>query len=303
MKATVKKIVTLGITLNDAQRKRLLSIGELVVKDNPTSVKDFLDKTQGADVIFSNGNFLLDSLPSLRNVFITYPYIELGAFDSEELKSRGVLIANAQGGNRDSIVEWVLYMTLSLFRKFAPLVRATENVPLQLQQSLHGKRVLIVGHGSIGSQVGVVCKAFGMDVQFFDRGQNLMERSSNADLVIDALNCNSTSRNLLDASFFSQLKRGCYFISFARVYTYDLDGLLHAMDEGIVAGAAVDCDPETFGDTTNAYYQKLLSNPNVLVTPHIAFSTEQAVANGREIALRNIECFLAGKPQNIVYKQ
>ena len=98
-------------------------------------------------------------------------------------------------------------------------------------------------------------------------------------------------------------KKGVYYISFVRPYTYDLDGLLKSIDRGIVGGAAIDCDPEKFGDTTNEFYKKALSNPKVLVTPHIAFSTKQAIVNGAEIAVKNIEAFVAGKPQNILTKK
>ena len=299
----MKRIITLGINLNDDQKKRLAVIGKLEMVGSPTSVEDFLNKVKNADVVYSNGDYLLESLPKLKNVFVTYPYVELGVFNAEELEKNGVLVANAQGGNRDSIVEWTMYMVISLFRKFAPRVRATESFPLELQQSLHGKKVLIVGHGSIGSQIGVLCKAFGMDVTFFERGDDLTSCSKGADLIINALNCNSTSKNLLDESFFMNLRKGCYYLTFARPYTYDIDGLIKSIDAGIVAGAAIDCDPEKFGDTTNRFYQKALSNPKIVVTPHIAFSTEQAVANGREIAIRNIELFLKGKPQNILRKK
>ncbi len=303
MENKMKKIVTLGINLNDDYKKRLESIGELEVLEAPESVEDFLDKAEGADVVYSNGNFLLDSLPKLKNVFVTYPYVELGVFNSEELEKNGVLVANSQGGNRDSIVEWVMYMILSLFRKFAPMVRATENLPVELQESLVGKNVLIVGHGSIGSQAGVLCQAFGMKVTFFERGDDLASSSKKADLIINALNCNSSSQNLLDETFFMNLKKGSYYLTFSRPYTYDLDGLIKSIDAEIVAGAAIDCDPEKFGDTTNEFYQKALSNSKILVTPHIAFSTKQAVANGGEIAIQNIESFLKGKLRNILRKK
>ena len=75
-----------------------------------------------------------------------------------------------------------------------------------------------------------------------------------------------------------------------------------AIDKGIVGGAAIDCDPEKFGDTTNDFYKKALSNSKVLVTPHIAFSTKQAIANGAEIAVQNIEAYIGKKPQNILTK-
>ena len=78
----------------------------------------------------------------------------------------------------------------------------------------------------------------------------------------------------------TSLKKGCFYITFVRPYTYDVDGLIKAINNGIVAGAAIDCDPEGFGDTKNEFYQKALSNSKILVTPHIAFSTIQAVTNG-----------------------
>jgi len=142
-----------------------------------------------------------------------------------------------------------------------------------------------------------------MEVTFFERGDNLTSCSKDANLVINALNCNSTSRNLLDQPFFMNLRNSCYFITFVRPYTYDIDGLIKAIDNGIVAGAAIDCDPESFGDTKNKFYQKAMSNSKILVTPHIAFSTKQASANGREIAIQNIESFLTGKPKNILRKK
>lgn len=296
------KIIVLGANLKDDQKVRLEALGEVKYLPSPSSSEELLKQAEGANVLYSDGAFLLDSLPKLKNIFVTYPYVELGVFNSEELKENGVLVANSQGGNRPSIIEWVMFMVLSLFRKFTPMVRATENFPVELQETLVGKKVVIVGKGSIGTKIAVPCEAFGMEVSFFERGDNLQEKTSDADLVINALNCNSTSKNLLDEKFFMSLKKGAYYITFVRPYTYDLDGLLKSIDGGIVAGAAIDCDPEKFGDTTNKFYQKALSNPKVLVTPHIAFSTKQAIANGAEIAVQNIEAFVAGKPQNVLTK-
>ncbi len=299
----MKKIITLGIDLNNEHKKRLEAIWELEAFDDVVSVEDFLEKTKNADVIYSDGDYLLESLPELKNVFVTYPYVELGVFNSEELEKNWVFVANSQGGNRDSIVEWVMYMILSLFRKFAPRIRTNESFPFELQESLQSKNVIIIGNGSIGSQIGILCKAFWMKVIFFERDDDLKIVSQNADLVINALNCNSTSKNLLDENFFMDLKKWCYFISFVRPYTYDVDGLINSINNWIIAGAAIDCDPEDFGDTTNEFYKKALSNPKILVTPHIAFSTKQASLKWREIAIQNIESFLKGEPRNILRKK
>ncbi len=68
----MKKIVALGINLKDDHKNRLEAIGELKILESPTSVEDFLNKAKNADVIYSNGAYLLDSLPKLKNVFVTY---------------------------------------------------------------------------------------------------------------------------------------------------------------------------------------------------------------------------------------
>jgi len=299
----MKKIITLGITLKDEHMKRLQAQWDVEVLDGPESVEDFLHKTANADVIYSNGDYLLESLPKLKDVFVVYPYVELGAFNSEELEKNNVFVANSQGWNRNSIIERVMYMTLALFRNFIPKVRTTENIPFALEESLDKKKVLIIGHGNIGSQIGSVCEAFGMEVIFFERGDNVLSKSEGADLIINALNCNTSTKNLLNEWFFMNVKKGAYYITFVRPYTYDIDGLIKAIDTGIIAGVAIDCDPEEYGDTTNEFYMKALGNPKILVTPHIAFATKQASENGREIAIQNIEAFCSGTPKNIVRKK
>lgn len=141
-----------------------------------------------------------------------------------------------------------------------------------------------------------------MDVDYFTREDDLRKKSSGADLVINALNCNSSSKNLLKKDFFLSLKPGSYYMSFARQHTYDLQGMITSLDADILAGAGIDCDPETPYDTTNDFYQTCISHEKVLVTPHIAFATKEAGANSRETVIRNVEAYLGGKLQNILTK-
>jgi glycerate dehydrogenase len=298
----MKKIVVLGPTPTDNQKKRLETLGTVTYLPGPSSAEELIKQSEGADILLSEKPFLFESLPKLKNIFVAFPFVELGEFNTDELKVNKVFLANAQGGNRASIIEWVMFMTISLFRKFTPLVRATEDQPFALQESLEGKKVLIIGKGNIGTKIAIPCEAFGMIVTFYERGDDLLAKSKDVDVVINALNTNSSSKNLLNEEFFMSLKRGTYFVSFVRQHTYDLHALIKSINAGIVGGAAIDCDPEKFGDTTNDFYKTCLSNEKILVTPHVAFSTKQAMANGIEIAVQNIEAFVAGKPQNILKK-
>lgn len=298
----MKKIIVFGVAFSDLQKKRLEKLGKVEYEPSPASSKELVTKAEGFDVICSDGTYLLDSLPKLKNVFVTYPYIELGAFDSKELKKNKVYVANTQGSSRETIAEWAMFMVLALFRQFIPLVRTKKQPEFSLYESLVGKKILIVGKGNIGIRIGDLCSAFDAKVSYFNRGDNLLKKSSDSDMVINCLNCNSSTKNLLNEKFFMSLKKGAYFVSFVRYYTYDIDGLIRAINKGVVAGAAIDCDPEEVFDAKNAFYKKALSNPKILVTPHVAFSSTFASANGKEFAVENIESYCKGHPKRILTK-
>jgi len=298
----MKIVVIGGWDLREDQKARLAKAGNVNYVNDPGSPEAWLKAVEGADAVMSDGDYLYNNLYNLKNTFVTYPYIEMGDFDTDKLAASGVQIANAQGGNRPSIVEWTMFMVLCLFRKLNEAVNVTEYEFLRTQ-SLVDKNVLIVGHGSIGSEIGRRCEAFGMKVDYFERGQDLADKTNGKNLLINCLNVNTSSKNLLDENFFMSLPKDSYYITFARPWTYDVEGMIKSLNGDILAGAAIDCDPEPLGDTTNDFYQKLLKQNKVLVTPHIAGATEQASANGTEVAVRNIETFAAGKPQNVLHKK
>lgn len=299
----MKKIALDGdFNFNDKQLARLNAIGQVVKLDEAQTDEEWLTKTKRYDVICTWGDHVLANLNKLENVLVTYPYTELGSFNSDELAKNNVYIANAQGGNRKSIVEWTVFMVLSLYRQFPTFLRTTTQYPFTSTESIEGKTALIVGHGTIGTEIGDRLSAFGVVVDYFNRGDDLATKSKDADLVVNALNCNPSSQNLLNAEYFSQMKKGAFYVTFARPYTYDVDGLIKAIDDGVVAGAAIDCDPEPLFDISNDFYKKCLSNEKILVTPHVAGVTKQASINGLEIMVQNVEAYLKGEPQNILVK-
>ena len=89
-----------------------------------------------------------------------------------------------------------------------------------------------------------------------------------------------------------------------RPHTFDVKALLEALDDGILAGAAIDCDPQTPFDTANAYYRTLAAHEKVLATPHVAFATTQAERQSLETVVKNVEAFANGGPQrNVLVKR
>ncbi|MFY9227947.1 MAG: NAD(P)-dependent oxidoreductase [Candidatus Microsaccharimonas sp.] len=299
----MKKIALDGdFNFSDEQLARLNAVGQVEKLDEVQTDDEWLTKTKGYDVICTWGDHVLANLNKLENVLVTYPYTELGSFNSDELAKKNVYVANAQGGNKKSIVEWTVFMVLSLYRQFPTFLRTTTQYPFTSTESIEGKNALIVGHGTIGTEIGERLSAFGVIVDYFNRGDDLAAKSKDADIIVNALNCNPSSENLLDADFFSRMKKGAFYVTFARPYTYDIDGLMKAINDGVVAGAAIDCDPEPLFDISNDFYKKCLSNEKILVTPHVAGVTKQASINGLEIMMQNVESYLNGKPQNVLSK-
>lgn len=92
----MKKIIVFGVNFSEEQKARLNALGEVSYVSSPENSEELISKAKGFDVVCSDGSCLFDSLPKLNNVFVTYPYIELGPFNSEELKKNGVLVANTQ---------------------------------------------------------------------------------------------------------------------------------------------------------------------------------------------------------------
>jgi phosphoglycerate dehydrogenase-like enzyme len=300
----MKKITIIGnFPFDEQQNLRLKFLGDIKTIGTPQSAEEWTNVSRESDVIISDGSGLLENLNNLQDVFVTYPYVELGNFDSKKLAENNVYVANARGGNRSAIVELVIFQILSIFRKFPSMINVVRDIPLEFNDSLASKKVLIVGKGNIGQKIGQILTSFDMDVDYFCRGDNLIEKGSKADLIVNALSSTSTSKNLLNEEFFMSLKKGSYFVSFVRHYTFDIDGVIKSLDNNILKSAAIDCDPEQMGNTTNPFYQKILNHDKILATPHIAFTAKEAITNSREIVVKNVEAFCNGEPINILSKQ
>lgn len=298
------KIVVLKDSPLDADSiARLEKLGELIVYDTlPESYDDWLSKCEDADIICSGKFGLKQRYHKLKNVFISLPFVGVGFFDKEILKNNNIFVSNSPGANKDAVSEWIIYMILNLFREFYDVVNIKDNPGRKpkITRSVFGKKAYILGKGNIGTKVGTVCTALGMDVNFFTRGDNLFESVKDADVVINCLTTNETTLNLLDEKFFFSLKKGSYFVNVCDYVIYDIDALIKALDEGHIAKAAIDAMGIQVGDTDEAFYQKIVKHEKILATPHIAWAADRSAEQGTKIMIDNIEAWLNKKPINLI---
>lgn len=220
--------------------------------------------------------------------------IGVNQVDLKYAKQQGVAVFNAPYSNTRSVAELVIGLSILLIRRIVDKNKAAhEGVWLKDAKGsyeMRGKTLGIVGYGNIGTQVSVLAEALGMHVIFYDTitklplgnavaKKSLKDLVSQADVVTLHVPETDATKNLINKNIIKHFKKGSILINYARGEVVDLDALAKALAEGAMSGAAVDVypwEPEKNGDKFTTPLQGL---PNVILTPHIGGSTEEAQQN------------------------
>jgi len=206
----------------------------------------------------------------------------------------GVAVFNAPYSNTRSVAELVMGAAIMLIRRI-PDKSTAAHKGIWMKEAkgsyeLRGKTLGIIGYGNIGSQVSVLAEALGMKVIFYDVEtklplgnamdmKTLKDVLSNSDVVTLHVPETPQTKNLINRKNLKYCKDGAIIINYARGQVIDLDALALSIETGQIAGAAIDVypvEPEKNGDLFQSPLQGL---PNVILTPHIGGSTEEAQQN------------------------
>jgi D-3-phosphoglycerate dehydrogenase len=214
--------------------------------------------------------------------------------DIKEATKKGVAVFNAPYSNTRSVAELVIGASIILIRKIVDKNRAAhEGIWLKDASGsfeLRGKTLGIIGYGNIGSQLSVLAEGLGMKVIFYDvetklplgnaeDRKTLKELLSQSDIITLHVPEIESTKNLINKNNLKFFKKGSILINYARGEVVDLDALAKSIKDGTVGGAAIDVfpwEPEKNGDKFTSPLQGL---SNVLLTPHIGGSTQEAQQN------------------------
>lgn len=299
-----KIVVTNPMGFTNDQRTRLEKLGEIRFHDShPSTPEEWLYRCQDYKIICSWMFGLREKYSELKNVFISVPFVGVSSFaDPAILKTNNITICNSPGCNRHAVSEWIIYMILTTMRQLGKYVNTTENVTIPLPTpsiGLAGKNITILGKGNVGKRVGTICEALEMNVTYFTRGDNLLNTVKNADVIVDALSSNPSTKGLLNKEFFASVKKGAVFISVTVDTIVDIDAMLSALDHGQLSFVAHDVMNAKPGDTTDVLYEKLRNHPRVNATPHISAFNDVTTKIGNDMMIDNVEAWLKGKPINV----
>ncbi|MFC0820185.1 phosphoglycerate dehydrogenase [Moraxella marmotae] len=212
----------------------------------------------------------------------------------------GIPVFNAPYSNTRSVAELVLAETIMLMRgvpeKNAVVHRGGWNKSAKDSYEVRGKTMGIVGYGSIGSQLSVLAESLGMNVIYHDvvtklplgnavQVSSLDELLAKADVVTLHVPDLPSTRNMITAKELSQMKDGAFFINAARGGCVDIDALAAALANKKILGAAIDVFPKEPKSADEEFESPLRAFDNVILTPHVGGSTQEAQANiGLEVA-------------------
>jgi len=228
--------------------------------------------------------------------------IGVNQVDLSSATKNGVVVFNAPYSNTRSVAELVMGASIMLIRRIPDKNRAAHE-GLWMKESkgsyeLRGKTLGIIGYGNIGSQVSVLAEALGMKVLFYDietklplgnaeDAKSLKVLLKKADVVTLHVPDTPHTKNLINKTNLKYFKKGSILINYARGEVVDLEALAATITSGQISGAAIDVypwEPEKNGDKFETPLQNI---PNVILTPHIGGSTEEAQQNiGEDVSLK-----------------
>ena len=231
--------------------------------------------------------------------------IGVNQVDLDAARQMGIVVFNAPYSNTRSVAELVIGASIMLIRRIPDKNKAAHDGIWMKEASrsfeLRGKTLGIIGYGNIGSQVSVLAEALGMRVLFYDietklplgnavDGKSLKEVLAKSDVVTLHVPETAQTKNLIGKAQLKFCKKGAILINYARGEVVDLDALRKEILSGQIGGAAVDVfpwEPEKNGDRFETPLQDL---PNVILTPHIGGSTEEAQANiGEDVSQKMLQ--------------
>lgn len=315
-----EKIVFLDsstVDFGDIDFSSIEKLGELTCY-NVTSPEQTALRCREATIVITNKVvFDADTLSQCGNLrMIAQAATGYNNIDIAEAKKRNITVANVPGYSTRTVAQLTLTFILALSTNLVRYNNAAHDGSWSRSDvftlgtfpfsDIEGKSIGIMGLGAIGREVARLCAAFGMNVSALDRGNGnpsdqfrrlkLRDFAKESDFISIHMPLTDYSRHLVDEEFLSRMKKSAFLINMARGPIVDPSALRHALEQGSIAGAAIDVMEKEPPDENDP----LLKAPNLIVTPHIAWASIESRKRLVGEVAENIKAFINGTKRNIV---
>ncbi len=267
--------------------KGALDEDELIEKIKEVSILGLRSKTNLTKKVLDHPN-------AARLMCVGAFCIGTNQIDLLECENRGIAVFNAPYSNTRSVVELsiglMVMLTRDIFDKSNKMHAGIWDKSATNSYEIRGKKIGLVGYGNIGTQISVIAEALGLEVYFYDavdklalgnakKCKTLKELFGLADFVSLHVDGRKSNLNMIGAQEFSWMKDNVIFLNLSRGHVVDIASLVLAIKSGKVWGAAMDVFPQEPKTNDEEFLSELRGLPNVILSPHIGGSTEEAQAN------------------------
>jgi len=267
--------------------KGALDEAELIEKIKDVSILGLRSKTNLTKKVLEHPN-------AARLMCVGAFCIGTNQVDLTECEKRGIAVFNAPYSNTRSVVELsiglMVMLTRDIFEKSNKMHAGVWDKSATNSYEIRGKKLGLVGYGNIGTQISVIAEALGLEVYFYDtvdklalgnakKSNSLKELLSLSDFVSLHVDGRKANTNIIGREQFSWMKDNVIFLNLSRGHVVEIPALVEALKSGKVWGAAVDVFPYEPKTNEEEFINELRGLRNVILTPHIGGSTEEAQAN------------------------
>ena len=278
-----------------------------------TDIPTLINQAKDADaMILANMPMPGEVIRSCENLkFIDVAFTGVDHVDLAAAKEKSIAVSNASGYSNEAVAELVLGMALNILRNISAVearCRAGQTKDGLVGNELKGKTVGIIGFGKIGSRSAQLFHAFGCKIlaqsrSYKENAPEYVTQVSQEELLkqsdIVVLHCplNDSTRGMINAEKLALMKKSAILINVARGPVVVSQDLADALNNGTIAAAGVDVfDKEPPLDLADP----LLNCKNCLVTPHVAFASQESMSLRAEIVFENLACWMKGQQQNVI---
>lgn len=314
MKVVIMEDLGISKEALDELKKPLEARGCLFSEyERTTDPAVLIDQARDADaMILANMPMpaeVINACDELKFIDIAFTGVDHVAM--EAARARKIQVSNASGYSNEAVAELAVGLAIGLMRKIPQTesrCRSGQTKAGLVGGELKGKNIGIIGLGNIGKRSAELFHAFGARIMACSRSvhtdypeyitQVTMDRLlEESDIVVLHCPLNDSTRGMINKSSLEKMKQGAYLINLARGPVVTALDLADALNNGVIAGAAIDVfDKEPPLDDS----EPLLTAQNTILTPHIAFASHESMQLRAEIVFGNLESWLDGAPENIV---
>jgi glycerate dehydrogenase len=297
--------------MTEEQKNRLASLGELQYWDVGVGDPAIVDYVKGAEILVITPRAPVDVTPYLEGCrLIAVQATGVDAFNLEACRKLGITVCNVPAFSTDAVAEHAFALLLAAAKRLEegrPLLRsgAWNTALAYYTLGLKGSTLGLFGCGQIGLRVAEIARVFGMRViatvrdpekQRSVEAVGFDELLGESDFLVLAAPATPDTIGRFHAEAFAKMKPNAVLVNIARgSLIFDAD-LLEALDQGRIAAAGLD----VFRTEPPAPDDPLLHHPKVVVSPHVAWGTPEAIRRVLDTTIDNVEAFLAGRPRNVV---